>query len=92
MHEPSNSGKQSQRQGLFFEILRAQTLYRGTNLQTVAKCNMMALGPTIEGSTPVFHFDNTKEEDDEDGFDDTHDVIDRDYIVDSDIGKVIESE
>jgi hypothetical protein len=51
---------------------------------------MMALGPVIEESAPVFHFNSTKEEDDEEELDETYDVVEGGFIVDPDTGEIIE--
>ena len=74
--------------GYSFEVLRARTLYRRANLQAITNGNMMALGPVIEESTPVFHFNSTKEDDEE--CDDTYDVVEGGFIVDPNTGEIIE--
>lgn len=76
--------------GYSFEVLRARTLYRRANLQAITNGNMMALGPVIEESGPVFHFNGTKEEDDEDELDDTYEVVEGGFVVDPNTGEIIE--
>lgn len=46
--------------GYSFEILRARTLYRKSNLQSILK-NGMAYGPLLTENEPVFRFDSSDE-------------------------------
>lgn len=50
--------------GYSFDVLRARTLYRKSNLQRIIESDM-AIGPIIPEHGAVFHFDSTKEDEDE---------------------------
>ena len=43
--------------GYSFEVLRARTLYRKANLNSIIQ-NKMLTGPTLDEHEPVFHFDS----------------------------------
>lgn len=49
--------------GYSFEVLRARTLYRKTNLRAMLENGLIDVGPIIPEDQPVFHFDSTKEDD-----------------------------
>lgn len=57
--------------GYSFEVLRARTLYRHTNLRAMLENGLVEVGPIIPEDQPVFHFDSTREDDDDD-FDDDY--------------------
>lgn len=57
--------------GYSFEVLRARTLYRHTNLRAMLEKGLVEVGPLIPEDQPVFHFDSTREDDDDD-FDDDY--------------------
>lgn len=50
--------------GYSFDILRARTLYRTTNLRAMLESGLVEVGPVIPEDKPVFHFDSTKESED----------------------------
>ena len=52
--------------GYSFEVLRARTLYRNANLSAIIENGLIEVGPVIPEDKPVFHFDSTKEAEDED--------------------------
>ncbi len=52
--------------GYSFEVLRARTLYRHTNLRAMLENGLVEVGPIIPEDQPVFHFDSTREDDDDD--------------------------
>ena len=55
---------------LGFEVLRARTLYRKTNLRAMLENGLIDVGPVIPEDQPVFHFESAKEDEDEDLEDD----------------------
>lgn len=49
--------------GYSFEVLRARTLYRQTNLRAILEKGLVdTIGPVIEDNEPTFHFDSTSGE------------------------------
>ncbi|PWJ09832.1 ISL3 family transposase [[Clostridium] innocuum] len=56
--------------GYSFEVLRARTLYRKTNLRAMLENGLIDVGPIIPEDQPVFHFDSTKEDEDDELEDD----------------------
>jgi len=56
--------------GYSFEVLRARTLYRKTNLRAMLENGLIDVGPVIPEDQPVFHFESAKEDEDEDLEDD----------------------
>ena len=56
--------------GYSFEVLRARTLYRKTNLRAMLENGLIDVGPVISEDQPVFHFESAKEDEDEDLEDD----------------------
>ncbi len=58
--------------GYSFEVLRARTLYRKTNLRAILENGLVDIGPIINKNEPVFHFESTKEDEDDD-FENTND-------------------
>ena len=50
--------------GYSFDVLRARTLYRTTNLRAMLESGLVEVGPVIPEDKPVFHFDSTKESED----------------------------
>ena len=50
--------------GYSFDVLRARTLYRTTNLRAMLENGLVEIGPVIPDDKPVFHFDSTKESED----------------------------
>ncbi len=58
--------------GYSFEVLRARTLYRKTNLRAILENGLIDVGSVIPEDQPVFHFESAKE-DEEDGFEDDYD-------------------
>lgn len=56
--------------GYSFEVLRARTLYRKTNLRAMLENGLIDVGPIIPEDQPVFHFDSTKEDEDDEFEDD----------------------
>jgi transposase len=57
--------------GYSFEVLRARTLYRKTNLRAILENGLIDVGSVIPEDQPVFHFESAKE-DEEDGFEDDY--------------------
>ncbi len=51
--------------GYSFDVLRARTLYRNANLRAILENGLIEVGPIIPSDKPVFHFDSTKESEDE---------------------------
>jgi transposase len=51
--------------GYSFEVLRARTLYRNANLKAMLENGLIDVGPIIPDDKPVFHFESTKEDDDD---------------------------
>ncbi len=60
--------------GYSFDVLRARTLYRSSNLRAMIENGIVNVGPVIPEDKPVFHFDSTKEAEEED-----YDIGDDDY-------------
>jgi len=50
--------------GSSFEILRGRTLYRYTNIERLEADNMLTIGPPIPSEGPVFHYDESKGQED----------------------------
>ena len=75
--------------GYSFEVLRARTLYRKTNLKAAIEGGTAIIGPVIPEYEPVFRFDSTKEEyDDEE--DDYEPFPEPEYKVNPETGEIIE--
>ncbi len=79
--------------GYSFEILRARTLYRKTNIKAILEKDLMvdAIGPSIPSSGPIFHFEPSSlnedvEDDSYEPFPDHDEQIDYDPIT----GEIIE--
>lgn len=49
--------------GYSFEILRGRTLYRKTNIRNLLMNGMIAIGPDIPESGPIFHYEGTDTDD-----------------------------
>lgn len=47
--------------GYSFEVLRARTLYRKTNLTNIIENGLATIGPEIKDEEPVFRFDSSSE-------------------------------
>ncbi len=46
--------------------MRARTLYRNANLRAMLENDLIEVGPIIPEDQPVFHFDSTRENDEDD--------------------------
>ena len=74
--------------GYSFEVLRGRTLYRKSNLNAIINNNLAFIGPPIPEDEPVFHFDSSSGDEDED--DDYEPFPETEYNIDSETGEIIE--
>lgn len=75
--------------GYSFEILRGRSLYRKTNLLRAIEAGTALIGPAIPEYAPVFRFDSTKEEYEEDGEDENYEPF-PEHEFDERTGELIE--
>ena len=74
--------------GYSFEVLRARTLYRRANLNAILEHGLAYIGPAIPEDEPVFHFDSSSGEEENDDYEPFPERDDPD--IDPETGEVID--